>query len=62
MPVEEIQIKVLRIRVAGGVVGSWMPTLMGSECCCARDRSPRTKGDVVKGRQRDRDWVGLEAM
>ena len=59
---EEIQIKVLRRRVEGGVVGSCMPTLIRRECCRASDWSPRTKGEVVVGLQRDRDWVGLEAM
>ena len=55
VPVVEIQIKVLRRRAEGWVLGSCMPTLMASECCRARDWSPRTKGDMVMGQQRDRD-------
>lgn len=39
-----------------------MPTLMGRECSRAVDCKPRTKGEEVAGRQRERDSVGEEAM
>lgn len=48
-PAGVIQTRVFRIRLEGGDVGSWMPTLMCSCDCRAESCRPRTNGDVVTG-------------
>ena len=50
------------LRREGEVEGSWMPTLIGSECWVASDWRPRTNGEVLAGWQRERDSVGDEEM
>jgi hypothetical protein len=39
-----------------------MPTEMGRLCWREVERRPWTKGEVVGGWQRDRDWAGVLAM
>jgi hypothetical protein len=74
VPWASIQISGLAIRRRGGVVvvvgvggvgvvvGSWMPTLMGSACVRAADCRPRTNGERDAGRHSDTDSLADEAM
>ena len=61
-PRELIQIKVFLIReLVGSDEGSWIPTEICRVWVLARDWRPRTKGEVVTGRQRERDSWDEEA-
>jgi len=61
-PRELIQIRVFFMReLVGSEEGSWIPTEICRVCVLARDCRPRTKGEVVTGRQRERDSWDVEA-
>lgn len=61
VPVLSMWTRVLRSR-SGEDEGSWMPTLMGSECCLASDWRPRTNGELVAGWHRESDSGGEPPM
>jgi hypothetical protein len=60
-PLASIQIRVLVIRDEGGMVGSWMPTLMGREWVRADHWSPWTNDERATGRHRETDSEAEEA-
>jgi hypothetical protein len=62
VPSASIQISVLATRDEGGVVGSWIPTLIGSECVRADDWRPWTNGERAAGRHSEMDSAADEAM
>ena len=62
VPLASIQINVLAMRDEGGLIGSWIPTLIGRECTLADDWRPWTKGELLTGRQRETDSEADDAI